>query len=72
MAGTEDKHTPIEEAERLFAAAKEPKEFWAVPGAAHVDLQRFEPVVYRRKLLDFLAKHLGTPQLAKRDFLDEI
>jgi len=63
MAGMEDKHTPIEEAERLFAAAKEPKEFWAVPGAAHVDLQRFEPVVYRQKLLGFLAKHLGPPRL---------
>ncbi len=61
MAGTEDKHTPIEEAKRLFAAANEPKEFWAVLGAAHVDLQRFEPVVYRQKLLDFLAKHVGAP-----------
>lgn len=57
MAGTEDQHTPIAEARRLFRAANEPKEFWAVPGAGHVDLQRYAPEAYRRRLLRFLAQH---------------
>lgn len=64
MAGTEDKRTPIEESRRLFIAANEPKEFWAVQGAAHVDLHRFAPAAYRQKLLRFLSKHLGAPTLA--------
>jgi len=31
----------------MLEAAKEPKVFWAVPGAGHVDLQRYGPVAYR-------------------------
>jgi fermentation-respiration switch protein FrsA (DUF1100 family) len=58
MAGTEDQHTRIEEARRLYGAANEPKEFWAVPGAAHVDLQKFSPDAYRQRLLGFLEKYL--------------
>lgn len=58
MAGTEDQHTRIDQAHRLYGAANEPKEFWEVQGAAHVDLQRFAPDAYRQRLLGFFAKHL--------------
>lgn len=39
MSGTLDRHTTIQEARQRFSAAMEPKEFWEVEGAAHVDLQ---------------------------------
>lgn len=59
MHGAEDQHTRIEEAERLFAAVKGEKEFWAVPNAAHVDLQQFSSAEYNRRLIKFLQRHLG-------------
>jgi alpha-beta hydrolase superfamily lysophospholipase len=37
LHGTEDRTIPIAEARRLFAAAREPKEFIAVAGAGHVE-----------------------------------
>lgn len=58
MAGTADEHTPIDEARRLYAAANEPKVFWAATGAKHVDLQRFDPDGYRRALFGFLSDYL--------------
>lgn len=67
MTGAEDKHTPLEQARRLFSAANEPKEFWMIDGAEHVDLQKFSPVAYRNKILAFLAKHLGAPNSTKRE-----
>lgn len=57
-AGSEDKHTTWTETQRLFDSAIEPKELWRVEGAAHVDLHAFQPDVYERKILRFLAKHL--------------
>jgi len=53
--GTEDRHTTLAEAQRLFAAAKPPKDFLAVPGAAHVDLYAFDKEAYERKVGAFLA-----------------
>lgn len=58
MAGMADQHTRIDEAQRLYDAANEPKEFWAVRGAGHVDLHAHTPNAYRQKLLRFLARHL--------------
>ncbi len=59
LAGTEDRHTPPEETRRLFAQARSPKDLWLVAGAAHVDLSRFAPAEYRRRVLSFLRRHLG-------------
>lgn len=60
-AGTDDRHTPWAETERLFAAARAPKTLWAVPGAAHVDLHAFDPVAYEARLLPWLQAHLRKP-----------
>lgn len=57
-SGTRDQHTPIAETRRIHAAANEPKQLWEVPGAAHVDLERFAPREYRRVTLAFLDRHL--------------
>jgi len=58
--GTEDKHTTLDEAQRLFEQACEPKEFWPVNEAAHVDLFDFSPSEYRWRVGEFLERHLGT------------
>lgn len=60
-SGTADDRTPLAEARRLFERAPEPKVFWAVPGAGHVDLERHDPDAYRRVVLPFLVRHLRRP-----------
>ncbi|QDV05332.1 Alpha/beta hydrolase family protein [Planctomycetes bacterium Poly30] len=52
-SGTEDPHTPPEEAERLFQAAVGSKSLWLVEGAAHVDLHAAAPAEYERRILAF-------------------
>ena len=53
-SGTVDAYTPIEEARALFDRAPQPKRFWAVEGAGHVDLEAFDPEAYWRVVLPFL------------------
>jgi fermentation-respiration switch protein FrsA (DUF1100 family) len=60
--GTQDKHTSIEDARALFSAASEPKELWAVEGAAHVNLYAFAKTEYEHRVGDFLARYLPTTQ----------
>lgn len=57
-AGTEDRSTRWPETESLFAAAREPKVLWPVPGAAHVDLHDFDAPAYEARLLPWLQSHL--------------
>jgi uncharacterized protein len=60
MAGDRDRHTRLEESQRLFEAAPEPKTLWVIEGAAHQDFYRFAPAEYERRVLEFLAQTLGT------------
>jgi uncharacterized protein len=57
-AGSIDRYTTLEETQRIYAAASEPKELWVVNGAAHVDLHAFASKVYEARVSAFLAKHL--------------
>ncbi len=57
-SGTQDEDTPLTEAQDLFDHARSPKLFWAVEGAAHVDLERFDPLAYWQVVLPFLTEHL--------------
>jgi len=57
-AGIEDRSTTWPETERLFAAAREPKQLWPVTGAGHVDLCDHAPAEYQARLLAFLGQHL--------------
>jgi uncharacterized protein len=59
--GTLDQHTPIAEAQAVYAAASEPKEWWAIEGAGHVSLYRFASVEYERRVGEFLMKYLRLP-----------
>ncbi len=58
LAGTEDHQTTLVEANELFAAAVEPKQFWAVEGAGHVNLHAFVKGQYEQRVLAFLAQTL--------------
>ncbi len=57
--GADDRHTTLDEARRVFAAAAEPKSFWEVPGAGHVDMDDFAKAEYERRIGEFLAEHLA-------------
>ena len=58
IAGAEDRHTTLAEAERLFGAAREPKRMWVVEGVAHEDLHVRSQEEYERRVLAFFGKHL--------------
>jgi fermentation-respiration switch protein FrsA (DUF1100 family) len=58
IAGANDRHTTLDESRRLFEAASAPKDFWTVPGAAHVDLHSASKVEYEQRVLEFLGSNL--------------
>ena len=58
-SGTIDDRTPLTEAQALYDRAPQPKLFWAVQGAAHVDLERFDPSQYWTVILPFLKRNLN-------------
>ena len=62
VSGTLDTHTTIAEAAALFARAPEPKQYWAMEGATHADLERHDPEAYWRVLLPFLNERLRRDQ----------
>jgi fermentation-respiration switch protein FrsA (DUF1100 family) len=64
LNGTRDAHTSLKEAQALFAAASNPKEFWAVPGAAHVNLHTYAKAEYERRVGEFLARYLQSDRAA--------
>jgi len=57
-SGTRDQDTTIAEARRIYKAANEPKEFWPVEGAAHVDLYRYAPNEYEKRVVSFFSARL--------------
>jgi uncharacterized protein len=61
IGGIVDQHTTADDTRRLYAAAREPKELWLLPGAAHVDYLRASRD-YERRVLAFLDRALGPPE----------
>lgn len=59
IAGTQDKHTTIDESHKLFEAANHPKSFWPLKGAAHIDLFDYSPEQYQQNILQFFSQHLS-------------
>ena len=59
IAGTADRLTTLEESKDLFNAAAEPKQFWWVNGAEHVDLHAIAKAEYEKRVLEFLDKNLN-------------
>ena len=58
IAGADDLQTTAAESKALFATAAEPKEFWLIEGAAHVDMHTFNRPEYEKRVLAFLKPHL--------------
>lgn len=58
ISGTHDVHTTQSETERLYAAARAPKELWIVPGAWHFNMHTYAGRTYERHVTDFLAQYL--------------
>jgi fermentation-respiration switch protein FrsA (DUF1100 family) len=57
-SGTRDDRTTIAEAKAMFDRARQPKSFWSVEDAGHIDLEAFAPDEYRRRVLPFLLETL--------------
>jgi pimeloyl-ACP methyl ester carboxylesterase len=57
-SGARDDRTNIAETTAMFDRAKDPKLFWEVAGARHVDLEAFAPAEYRNRVLPFLVERL--------------
>jgi hypothetical protein len=47
--------------QRLFAAAPEPKQWLAVAGASHSDVDQVNPALYQAGLHEFMARYLLKP-----------
>lgn len=58
ISGTHDAHTTQAETERLYAAARFPKELWIVPGAWHFNMHSYAGREYEQRVSDFLAVYL--------------
>ncbi len=58
ISGTNDNHTTPPETERLFAAAREPKELWIVQGAGHFNMHEYAGRTYEQEVLGFLSHYL--------------
>jgi len=56
ISGAHDDKTWPEDTQRLFDAARAPKELWMIPDARHEDLFRFPG--YEEKTRDFLKRYL--------------
>jgi uncharacterized protein len=59
IAPKEDQLISWRQSLRLFDAAGEPKELLVVEGAGHAEAYAVDPETYRRRVLDFLERHLG-------------
>src|SRR6185312_341964 len=60
--GDRDTIVPVEMSRRLFAAAREPKALWIVPGAGHLECRRIAGPAYDEKIVRFLDKALRPKQ----------
>lgn len=58
ISGTDDQHTKVAETERLFAAARQPKEMWIVPGGGHFNMHSYAGKEYEDRILYFLDRYL--------------
>jgi alpha-beta hydrolase superfamily lysophospholipase len=50
-----DEALPCRHTRRIYAAARGPKQIWEVPGAFHTAAIGFQPVEFRRRVLEFFA-----------------
>jgi uncharacterized protein len=51
----EDEALPCRHTQRIYAAARGPKQLWEVPGAFHTAALGFQPAEFQRRVLEFFA-----------------
>lgn len=61
VGGDVDDDTPVAINQRVFAAAKEPKSLWIVPGANHGECMKKAPAEYTKRLVTFFDASLLAP-----------
>lgn len=61
--GSADSLIPVSHAEQIFAAAREPKELWVVPGAEHCGGYFADRTVYVRRVAAFFEQYLGSYEI---------
>lgn len=66
IAGAEDQHATLNEAQALAEAANAPKTLWVIPGAAHVDFHAYTGQTYERRVLDFFQPYLAPDARARQ------
>ena len=57
MHGTADDTVPPKHSQRLYEAAKEPKELWLAPDAWHCALMDKYPAEFKARIRKFFAQH---------------
>src|SRR5271168_2907544 len=57
ICGTRDHTIPCRHAERIYAAARGPKELWIVNGAEHASALGLAPVDYEQRVILFLSRN---------------
>jgi uncharacterized protein len=62
MFGGQDVIVPKVESDLAFAKAREPREIWRVPEAAHRNIEVHRSEEYRHRILEFFSLHLQTPR----------
>jgi uncharacterized protein len=58
VSGTDDYHTTVPETERLFDAARQPKELWIVPGGGHFNMHSYAGKEYEKCISGFFHAYL--------------
>jgi uncharacterized protein len=61
IGGAEDSFTPPAETRRMFDAAAGTKALWLAPGENHEGVSDLSSPEYRRLVLSFLERTIGTP-----------
>jgi alpha-beta hydrolase superfamily lysophospholipase len=67
IAGVADQHTTATDTQRLYTAARQPKELWLIPNARHVDYLRAVGEEYKQRVLAFFKAALTTRQPANNN-----
>ncbi len=58
ISGTSDAHTTLPETERLFAAARAPKDLWIISGAGHFNMHTYAGREYEQRIADFFSQYV--------------
>lgn len=62
MHGAADQDVPVADAHQLYRAAREPKDRWIVPGAAHRKIEEVAGEEYRQRIVEFFARAFEVSQ----------